>query len=211
MCVTDLVRLTVVCVYLWMHGKHRHGSNIHWFYWKTWSWMKCLVSRWTIHCVEWKADVCDIIKGACPEILGKWIFFKLADMVTFPTKTSSMVEKLQICISFARNLRKQCLGYLLFYKWWKPRFLISKRGFRWFLLNYIESAHQISHIRPSKYDSTFGTKISICLKKIGGWGCGSEQAPLKGTIHHTIHTIYQLLMIYFWNKVERSPFSIKCP
>ncbi len=108
------------------------------------------------------------IKGACSEIFGKWIFFKLADMVTFPTKTSSMVKKLQMCISFVSNLRKECLCYLLFYKWWKPRFLISKRVFRWFLLNYFEFAHQISHTRPSKYDSTFGTNISICLKKVGG-------------------------------------------
>ncbi len=76
------------------------------------------------------------------------------------------------------NLRKQCLCYLLFYKWWKPCFLISKRVFRWFLQNYTDFAHEISHMKPSKYYSTFGTKISICLKKVGGWGCGSEQAPL---------------------------------
>ncbi len=38
----------------------------------------------------------------------------------------------------------------------------------WFLPNYKEFAHETSHIQPSKYDSTFGTKISICLKKIGG-------------------------------------------
>ncbi len=75
------------------------------------------------------------IKGACSEIFGILIFFKVADTVTFPTKISSMVKKLQICISFVSNLRKRCLCYLLFYKWWKPRFLISKRVFRWFLLN----------------------------------------------------------------------------
>ncbi len=73
-------------------------------------------------------------------------------------------------------LPKQCLCYLLFYKWWKPRFLISKRVFRWFLLNYIDFVHKISHIKPSKYDSSFFTKISISLKKVWGWGCGSEQA-----------------------------------
>ena len=28
--------------------------------------------------------------------------------------------------------KKQCLCYLLFYKWWKLRFIISKRVFRWF-------------------------------------------------------------------------------
>ncbi len=57
--------------------------------------------------------------------------------------------------------------------------LISKRVFRCFLLNYTDFAHEISHIKPSKYNSTFGIKISICLKKAGGWGYGSEQAPLK--------------------------------
>ncbi len=89
-------------------------------------------------------------------------------MVTFPTITSSMVEKLQICISFLSNLRKQCLCYLLFHKWWKTRFLISKRVFRWFLCNYTDFARKISHMKPSKYDSTSGTKIFIPLKK--GWG-----------------------------------------
>ncbi len=87
-------------------------------------------------------------------------------MVTFPTKTSSMVKKLQICYSFVISLKKQCLCYL-FYKWWKPHFLISKRVFRRFLLNYTDFAHKLSHIKPSKYDSTFSTKISICLKKVG--------------------------------------------
>ncbi len=48
----------------------------------------------------------EVVKGACSEIFGKLIFCKLADMVTFPTKTSSMVKKLQICIRFGSNLRK---------------------------------------------------------------------------------------------------------
>ena len=51
-----------------------------------------------------------MFEGACSEILGKWIFLKLADMVTFPANISSMVKKLQICISFVNNLRKQCLN-----------------------------------------------------------------------------------------------------
>ncbi len=100
--------------------------------------------------------------------LEKWIFFKLTDMVTFQTNTSSTVKKLQISISFESNYRKQYLCYLLFLKWWKPRFLISERVFHWFLRNYKEFAHETSHIQPSKYDSTSGTKISICLKKIEG-------------------------------------------
>ncbi len=89
-------------------------------------------------------------------------------MATFPANISSAVKKLQICISFGSNLRKQCLCYLLFYKWWKPRLLISRSVFRWFLLNYTDFAHKISHTKPSKYDPTSGTKISICLKKFGG-------------------------------------------
>ncbi len=53
----------------------------------------------------------------------------MADMVILPTKTSSLVKKLQICISFVSNLRKQCLYYLLFYKWWKPPFSNFQEGF----------------------------------------------------------------------------------
>ncbi len=90
-------------------------------------------------------------------------------MVTFQTNTSSTVKKLQISISFESNYRKQCWCYLLFLKWWKPRFLISERSFHWFLPNCKQFVHETSHIQPSKYDSTHGTKISIhvCLKKFG--------------------------------------------
>ncbi len=42
------------------------------------------------------------------------------------------------------------------------------------------------HTKPSKYGSTVGKKISICLKKDGVWGYGSEQAPLK----HFITKLY---------------------
>ncbi len=38
--------------------------------------------------------------------------------------------------------------------------------FRYFL-KYTDYAHKISHAKPFKYDSTFGTKILICLKKVG--------------------------------------------
>ncbi len=61
-------------------------------------------------------------------------------------------------------------------------FLISKQVFRWFLLNYTDYAHNISHTKPSKYDWTSGTEISICLKKkLGDEAVDilSEQAPLK--------------------------------
>ena len=42
---------------------------------------------------EIMATMFNTFKGASSEIFRKWIFFKHADMVTFPTKTSSMVEK----------------------------------------------------------------------------------------------------------------------
>ncbi len=35
-----------------------------------------------------------------------------------------------------------------------------------FLLNYTDFVHKISHIKPSKYDSTFDTKISIMFEKM---------------------------------------------
>ena len=61
--------------------------------------------------------------------------------------------------------------------------LISKPVFRWFLLNYTDFVHKISHTKPSKYDSTSGTKISIIMFEKnwggGGWGYGSEQAPRR--------------------------------
>ncbi len=56
-----------------------------------------------------------------------------------------------------------------------------QRRFCWFFLNCSDFMHQISHTKPSKCDSIFGTKISVCLKiKIGGWGCGTKQAAVKG-------------------------------
>ncbi len=89
-------------------------------------------------------------------------------MVTFPTITSFMVKKFQICISFLSSSRKQCLPvcYLLFY-------MVETTFSN--LLNYTDFVHKISHIKPSKYDSTFGTQISICLKKsLGMRGRGDE-------------------------------------
>ena len=47
-------------------------------------------------------------------------------------------------------------------------FSYFQEGFSWFLLSYTDFAHKISHKKPSKYDSTFGTKISIMFEK--SWG-----------------------------------------
>ncbi len=97
----------------------------------------------------------------------------------------------------------------MFYKWWKPRFLISKKVFGWFLLNYTDFAHKILHIKPSKYDSTFGNKISKCLKK--SWGMrlwiGTSTFKLNHTgcsftvqIEDTIHIIQ---VAYWLNNKDR--------
>ncbi len=108
--------------------------------------------------------------GACSE----WIFFKLADI--FVTKH--------------RPWWKNCNVSHLWVIWFNNVYVTYcfmnggnhifkfQRGFRWFLLNYTDFALKISRIKPSKYDSTFGTKVCVCLKKVGRWGCGSEQAPL---------------------------------
>ncbi len=44
-------------------------------------------------------------------------------------------------------------------------FISFQAGFSPIVLNYTDFAHKISHTKPSKYDSTSGNKISICLKK----------------------------------------------
>ena len=73
---------------------------------------------------------------------------------------------LQISDTFTLQL---WLCYLLFYLVWCPRFLISKQHFRWFLLKYLEYSHKISPQKSEKYDmKTFGIKITVSLKKIGG-------------------------------------------
>ncbi len=50
------------------------------------------VARWLAFCVKLLEHKL-MLKGAWSEIFGKWIFFKLADMTTFPTKKSSTVKK----------------------------------------------------------------------------------------------------------------------
>ena len=53
-------------------------------------------------------------------------------------------------------------------------------------LQWLCSAYKTSHIKPSKYDSTFGINY-VRKKKVGrGWGCGSEQAPLTHNEGHTL-------------------------
>ena len=53
-------------------------------------------------------------KGACSEIFAKWVFFTLADIVTFPTKTSSMVKKIANIYLICSNFEKTKFMLLLF-------------------------------------------------------------------------------------------------
>ncbi len=137
--------------------------------------------------------------------LEKWIFYKLTDMVTFQTNISSTVKKMQISISFESSNRKQCLCYFLFLKWWKPRFLISERVFHWFLPDYKEFAHETSHTQPSKYDSNSGTKISMCLKKIGGmrlWiGTSTFKLITNITCDEKKHLNFNNVQILVWMSI----------
>ncbi len=134
-------------------------------------------------------------------------------MVTFPTKTSSINgEKLQTYISFVSKLGKQCLCYLLFYKWWKLCFLISKRD-------------ETSHIKLPKYDSLFGTKISICLKKVGGmrlWigtssfnqicNCSTTYSLLLGlVISINFSILYNIQFTSVLIPSDRYPMAINTP
>ena len=53
--------------------------------------------------------------------------------------------------------------------------------------------HQISHIRPAKYDSNFGTKISIMLKKkLGDEAVDQNSKESQGSeyLPHKVKTQY---------------------
>ncbi len=107
-------------------------------------------------------------KGAWHENLEKLILLKLQDRVNFHLNISSTMKKTKF-VSGLEVIGENCAYViLLFYLVWWPRFLISKQHFRWFLLNYLEYAHQISPQKSEKYDKTFGIKIRVGLKKIGG-------------------------------------------
>ncbi len=88
-------------------------------------------------------------------------------MVIFPTNASSMLKKLQLCISFVTIGENNVYVTYCFINGGNHVYNFQE-VFRWFFLIYTDFAHKISHIKPSKYDSTFGTKIAICLKKVGG-------------------------------------------
>ncbi len=52
----------------------------------------------------------------------------------------------------------------LFYKMWQ-----SHKRLNGFLLNYTAFVYTTTHIKPSKHDSTSGTKSQYLLKTVGGY------------------------------------------
>ncbi len=69
----------------------------------------------------------------------------------------------------------------------------------WFLLNYTEFVHETSHIKP--YDSSYAYGGSNYVwKNGGGWGCGSEQAPLFYNLG--LYHICKFEMISVWQKKQ---------
>ncbi len=71
-------------------------------------------------------------------------------------------------------------------------FLIFKRSFHWFPLNYTDFAHAAAHKTWQKYDSTLVKSSIIKFGKMRrGRGCGSEQAALLYTsLWHCISAHY---------------------
>ena len=117
------------------------------------------------------------IKGPCSEVIWKWFFLKLADMVTFPTYFPSKVKKLQICISFVNNLRKQCFDVIYcFVNSINHIFKLSRGLFTDFpKLNYTDFVNAISQISFFLFvcllsflnmTELLGTKSLLSLKKV---------------------------------------------
>ena len=93
---------------------------------------------------------------------------KLGDQVSFHLNIPPTVKNLDLYILFGSNEENPCLCCILFYILVVTTFRIFKQHFHWFLPNYMEFSHPISPRTSEKYDSTFGTKITVCLKKF--WG-----------------------------------------
>ena len=51
----------------------------------------------------------------------------------------------------------------------------------------MEFSHPISPRTPEKYDSTFGTKITLCLKKIGGMMLWIMSSTFKYIISYQVY------------------------
>ncbi len=85
-------------------------------------------------------------------------------MVTFQPNTLSTVKKLEISISFESNYRKQRLLFIVF-KMVETTFSNYREGFS---LVFPKLQRLRMKLHTYKYDSTSGTKISICFIK--NWG-----------------------------------------
>ena len=103
----------------------------------------------------------------------------MTDRVTFHTNISSMVKKSKF-VSLLPVIRENNVYFYLlqwlFYKIVETRFLISEMVFHRFIVNYTDFVHETSHVKPSKYDLTSGTKAPYVWKNRRGRGSGSEQA-----------------------------------
>ena len=64
-------------------------------------------------------------------MFGKWIFFKLAEYGHFLPKYHPWWKNCILVYLICKQFEKTML-MLIIVLWWKPRFLISKTGFRWF-------------------------------------------------------------------------------
>ena len=97
-------------------------------------------------------------------------------MFPLQTNASSKLTKLKLCISFESNYGTENHFNVILLYMVETTFSICRELFS--LLDKVKFVHETSHTHLFKYKSTSGTQISICLKNIGIWGCGSEQALL---------------------------------
>ncbi len=130
---------------------------------KQWCWNKvlhlCMMLYWQV-----------ILKVLVPESLENNFLLNLQILSLFKPIHHKLWKNCKF-ISFLKVFGENYVNVIhCFIKWWKPCFLISEKVFH----QCREFAHETSHIK--RYDSTSGSKISM-FEKIGGRGCGSEQAP----------------------------------
>ena len=119
---------------------------------------------------DWEnwAQVCQV-KGAYSDISGIWIFVKIYRYGHFSNQYNHKMWKIAaMCVAHLQAFWGDNAMLLSLFYYVTMFFLISKRDFGWFHLHCTNFAHTTSHIKPSKYDSIFDAKISMCLKKVRG-------------------------------------------
>ncbi len=78
----------------------------------------------------YEKDICaSHFKGDCSVIFGKWVFFRLTDMVTFQTNYHSRWKKYTF-VSLLKVITENNVNVIYcFIKWWETCCLISERVF----------------------------------------------------------------------------------